>query len=1001
MSGFFRFSVAVLAVSTFAFSQNLPAFRWVKQVDGSGVDSFAGLGVDALGNTYIAGSTYANTFPVEAAVQSQIASAGLYRIDGPGSAYTALGLTSASFVITDPLNPSTLYAGSNGTLLMSADDGATFASLTLPSSQVSILAINPVNDQILYAGTLDQGILKSADGGVTWNAANAGFAALAQSGSSLQAVAIWIDPTMPNVLFATVGIPYTFVRSADGGASWQTVSLPPYYIPFVRSVSFDTDNPGVLYGANGYQGGVKSADHGLTFTELTTPASFTEILPDPNHSGRLVSSGSVGIFESDDGGVTWTAKTLGDGSRSYSLLAADWANGYFYGVSQLVPFVVGSAEPVVRITTDLQTVTTVGPPSLGAVSGIATANGHAYVAVVGTRDVYVTKLDANGNVVYSTYFGGSGDDVAVGMAVDPSGGVYVAGTTTSLDFPITKGSYASTGGSFLFKLNSDGSLGYSTYFAPLGNTPAAIAVDAAGSAYLAGISDGGLPTTPGAYLTTCTCTISTVYGFLPGPPPGSIVFPGGFLTKFDPIGSSLIYSTYLQMGYVSGIPMRAMALAPDGTTYVGGNGGIFHLNAAGSAPLGALGTITNPSAIAIGPDGSLYAAVATGANPFPTTVGSFEPVPPARPALPNESVPIPATAIVKIDAQLANVLAATYFGGPDYAYLDGAALQFGSTPIAMTFDAAGNLYASGYTGPQSLPTRTPLQEGFAPTTGFLTEFSGDLSTLIFSSYFGDNEYFEIQGLGVDPDGTVRIGGTTGMSPPYRSAFGPQNIYVNSLALVPPPALRIDSVVNAASLLDGPISAGETIVIEGAGFGSDAQLMIGGAVVPAISVTTTAITAAMPESVGLTGVSEFQVQSGGAVSNLMLIPMSATSPGIFSQDGSGYGQGAILNKDGTLNTPSNPAAAGDRITIFATGVGPVTISQGSAATELPVSVFVDGYAATNVAAATGPVDGLPGIVYLITVTVPSPPNFQFPPLVGVLMQINGVNSQNGLAISIAQ
>src|SRR5580704_5978076 len=98
MFRFFRFSVVFLAIiplafSQFGFSQSLPAFRWVTQVDGSGVDSFAGLGVDAQGNTYIAGSTYSNAFPVKAAAQSHIASAGLYRIDGTGSAYAALGLS--------------------------------------------------------------------------------------------------------------------------------------------------------------------------------------------------------------------------------------------------------------------------------------------------------------------------------------------------------------------------------------------------------------------------------------------------------------------------------------------------------------------------------------------------------------------------------------------------------------------------------------------------------------------------------------------------------------------------------------------------------------------------------------------------------------------------------------------------------------------------------------------------------------------------------------------
>src|ERR1019366_4039792 len=104
-----------------------------------------------------------------------------------------------------------------------------------------------------------------------------------------------------------------------------------------------------------------------------------------------------------------------------------------------------------------------------------------------------------------------------------------------------------------------------------------------------------------------------------------------------------------------------------------------------------------------------------------------------------------------------------------------------------------------------------------------------------------------------------------------------------------------------------------------------------------------------------------VVSGGAASNDVVMPVGAASPGIFSQDGSGYGQGYILNKDGTLNTPSNPAAPGDPITIFATGVGPVSFTQGYAMTQFPVNVFVEDFYANGVAAVMRPVSGLPGSV----------------------------------------
>jgi Beta-propeller repeat len=97
----------------------------------------------------------------------------------------------------------------------------------------------------------------------------------------------------------------------------------------------------------------------------------------------------------------------------------------------------------------------------------------------GSYDVFVTKFDPSGNIVYSTYFGGSADDVTRAVAVDAAGDIYVVGTTASLDFPTTHGSWSPSmppgpeptalvpgsayeGAIFLFKLNPNGSLAYST-----------------------------------------------------------------------------------------------------------------------------------------------------------------------------------------------------------------------------------------------------------------------------------------------------------------------------------------------------------------------------------------------------------------------------------------------------------------------------------------------------------------------------------------------------------
>ena len=91
----------------------------------------------------------------------------------------------------------------------------------------------------------------------------------------------------------------------------------------------------------------------------------------------------------------------------------DWANGFLYTVL--------SSSSIVRISTDLQTVTPVGPPSVGYIASIAVANGHVYFTASGTHDVFVTKLDPSGNVIYSTYFGGGSDDFCIRPRRGPCG----------------------------------------------------------------------------------------------------------------------------------------------------------------------------------------------------------------------------------------------------------------------------------------------------------------------------------------------------------------------------------------------------------------------------------------------------------------------------------------------------------------------------------------------------------------------------------------------------
>ena len=165
----------------------------------------------------------------------------------------------------------------------------------------------------------------------------------------------------------------------------------------------------------------------------------------------------------------------------------------------------------------------------------------------GTIDAFVTKMNAAGSaIVYSTYLGGNSNDTGNAIAVDSAGNAHVTGNTPSTDFPTTPGAFQTVqaggagnlGDAFVTKLNASGTAFlYSTYF---GGSSAeiglAIAVDAEGSAYLTGnTGSANFPTTPEARQPNFGGNFSLL-GFGGG---------DAFLTKLDPTGSSLAYSSYL------------------------------------------------------------------------------------------------------------------------------------------------------------------------------------------------------------------------------------------------------------------------------------------------------------------------------------------------------------------------------------------------------------------------------------------------------------------------
>jgi len=393
---------------------------------------------------------------------------------------------------------------------------------------------------------------------------------------------------------------------------------------------------------------------------------------------------------------------------------------------------------------------------------------------------------------YSTYLGGSRSDFGVGIAVDSGGNAYVTGSTVSNDFPTTTGAVqasvlticqpfpgCNTEYAFVTKLNPTGSaLVYSTYFGGTArNDGTGIAVDSAENAYVTGeTSSTDFPTTPGAFQ------------------PIQRSLNGGynaFITKLNPDGSGLVYSTYLggaagsrtqQSFSTGGDSARGIAIDSAGNAYVTGitdsidfpttplayqpvnhgalnkvsNAFVTKLNNTGSllvysTYLGGSGNPGGPSGatsdqglgIALDSAGNAYVTGLTPSRDFPTTLGTYQPA--NRATLSNEFNAF----VTKLNGTGTGVVYSTYLGGtgPDYV-------------TAIAVDSNGNAYVTGASGSIDFPTTLGAFQFLAPGNGdaFVTKLNAAGSGLVYSTYVGGSSSDSGSSIAVDSAGDTFVTG---------------------------------------------------------------------------------------------------------------------------------------------------------------------------------------------------------------------------------------------------
>ena len=578
----------------------------------------------------------------------------------------------------------------------------------------------------------------------------------------------------------------------------------------------------------------------------------------------------------------------------------------------------------------------------------APANAHAPAA--GDPDLFVFKLNPKGTaLVYATLIGGSGYDQAFGLALAPDGHVAIVGSTTSIDFPVTPNAVQSSltivapnaSDAVIVRLNPAGAVDYASYLGGPGEDYATdVAFDPAGDIYIAGIAGPYFPTLASSFAP------EAVYG--------------GFVTRLDHTTGQFVYSTYI----------------PGVSTY---------------------GLIVSPH-LSIRVDASQHAYVSGPAEfVFPTTPGAFQA---------DVQNTLRTAFVLELNPAGTGLVFSTLIGGGSDDVALGLVLTGDSVTIAgitNSFDFPVTDHSMTYCNMASGTFEiSPLYSTFVASF----DHTGKLLTSVeYNS--GCNELLV----------TALAAGSQTVLMAFQDWSATHVVFIDLAASMP---VQIFAVTDSASYEIGPYCPLELISIFGRGLGpqqgvsaaaaggymptelAGSRVWFGGLPVPLLYVSDSQINGVVPGHIG-TMMATMTVLTAEGTSQDFQTWLAESAPAVFTVDQSGVGQGAILNQDLTLNSPSNPAARGSVIAIYGTGGGETSPEFGDGqivpgASPLAFGnpwVVIDGVTATVLYAGTAP--GLINGGMQVNVSIPTTVNPG--PSVPLYLWGGGYHSQSGVTVAI--
>jgi photosystem II stability/assembly factor-like uncharacterized protein len=285
---------------------------------------------------------------------------GPYRSDDGGDSWRALPLPGKEqlvwSILLHPTEPRTLYVGTQGTTIYrSRDGGETWTELTpaAPKGMVRMsfpcrvirLALDPSEPRHLYAGLEVGGVLRSRDGGDSWEGCNEGLLAFTaeprlrsrivsdtETEGMMDSHALALSMAKPGTVFLAnrMGL----FRSGDGGTRWQEIGIGRFSpLTYARDVKVSRHDPKTMYAALSIAavsdaGSLyRSRDLGETWQRFDHDVSMRSTLmiiaESPATPDRVYCATRKGqVFGTEDGGKRWREYPLPDGTEGVYALAA-------------------------------------------------------------------------------------------------------------------------------------------------------------------------------------------------------------------------------------------------------------------------------------------------------------------------------------------------------------------------------------------------------------------------------------------------------------------------------------------------------------------------------------------------------------------------------------------------------------------------------------------------------------------------------------------------------